>query len=138
MAMTWLEALKKLDKEPTPEIEVDTHAASSAIELPESLTHQGAKSAKRGDRGLLSLLAPPHIRNSENHALRQGCREKDISTQGRPWLDVLRNLEERVLKEEKRNTNTVLSSPVDEILEAPVQQGDESAKSPAPSPNGEG
>jgi DNA polymerase-1 len=137
--MSWLEALKNLDPESTQEVGVDTDPASfSATELSESLTQQGDKGAKRAEEGLLSLLAPPHIRNSENHALRQGYRERDILTHGRPWLDVLRNLEAKVLKEEKRNTNTVLSSSVDEILEAPVQQGDESAKSLTPSPNGEG
>jgi hypothetical protein len=72
------------------------------------------KVPKGGDEGLLSLLAPPHIRNSENHALSQGCRGKDISTQRRPLLVVLRSLEERALKEEKRDTNTVFSS-VEEI-----------------------
>src|SRR5215204_2515413 len=131
MAMTWLEALKKLDKEPTPEIEVDTYAASSAIELPKSLTQQGAKSAKRRDKGLLSLLAPPDIRNSESHAFGQGCQEKDISTQRRPWLEVLRSLEEEISGEEERQTNAALPS-VEKISESLVQRGAKSAKSLTP------
>jgi hypothetical protein len=81
-------------------------------------------------------LSPPHIRNSENHALRQRCQEKDVSTQGRPRLDALRSLEERALKEEKWNTNTVLSS-VEENPESPLQRGDKSARSPTPSSDGE-
>jgi hypothetical protein len=122
--------------ETTQEKDISTDAPSSA-ELSESLTQQGDKSDKRGEEGLLSLLAPPHIRNSENHVLRQGCREKDISTQGRPWLEALGSLEERALKEEKKNTNTVLSS-VEEILESPVQRGVKSDRSPTHSPDGEG
>jgi DNA polymerase I len=82
-------------------------------------------------------LSPPHIGNSASHALRQGCREKDISTQGRSWLDALRSVE-RTLKEEKKRTARVLPSSVDKTSEAPVQRGDKSAKSPAPSPDGEG
>ena len=73
LTISWLEALKNQGTEATQETEIDTDAASSsATELSGSLTHQGAKSAKRAEEGLLALLAPPHIRNSENHALRQG------------------------------------------------------------------
>ena len=133
LAISWLGALKNLSAETTQEKDIGTDAPSSA-ELSESLTQQGDKSDKKGEEGLLSLLAPPHIRNSENHVLRQGCREKDISTQGRPWLEALGSLEERALKEEKRNTNTVVSS-VEEILESPVQRGAKSARSPTPSPD---
>jgi hypothetical protein len=71
-----------------------------------------------------------------NCSTRQRCQEKDVSTQGRPWLDALRSLEERALKEEKRNTNTVLSS-VEENPESPLQRGDKSARSSTPSPDGE-
>jgi len=64
MRTSWLEALKNLGAETTRETEIDTAAASPfATELPESLNQQSDKSAKRGDEGLLSLLAPPHIRN---------------------------------------------------------------------------
>jgi hypothetical protein len=68
--------------------------------------------------------------------LRQRCQEKDVSTQGRPWLDALRRLKERALNKEKRNTNTVLSS-VEENPESPLQRGDKSARSSTPSPDGE-
>src|SRR5215211_4633144 len=138
LIISWLEALKNLGAETTQEKEIDTDApSSSSAELSESLTQQGDKSAKRGDEGLLSLLSPPHIRNSESHALRHGCREKDISTQGRPWLDALRSVE-RSLKEEDKGANRVLPSSVNKTSESPVQRGDKSAKSPTPSPDGEG
>ena len=82
MTISWLEVLKNLDTETTQETEIATDAAPPATELSESLTQQGDKSAKRGVEGLLSLLSPPHIRDSESHARRQGCREKGNSTQG--------------------------------------------------------
>jgi DNA polymerase-1 len=81
-------------------------------------------------------LAPPHIRNSESHALGQGCREKHISAQGRPWLAALRSME-RTHKEEEKHTTRVHSSSVDRTSEALVQRGAKSAKSPTPSPDEE-
>jgi DNA polymerase III epsilon subunit-like protein len=51
------------------------------------------------------------------------------------WLGALKSLEEKTSKEEKQATG-VLSS-VDKILGSLIQRGDKSAKSPAPSPNGE-
>ena len=139
LTISWLEALKNLDTQTSREAEIATDPTSSATKLSKSLTQQGDKSAKRGDEGLLSLLAPPHIRDSKSHALKQGYREKDISTQGRPWLDALRNLEGKTSKdEEKRATRIMLSSSVDEISESLLQRGDKSAKSPTPSPDGEG
>jgi hypothetical protein len=44
--MTWLEALKKRGTEAPPETEINPDAASSAACVSESLTQQGAKSAK--------------------------------------------------------------------------------------------
>jgi hypothetical protein len=84
----WLEALKTIDTETTYGAEIRTDASSpSADELSEFLNQQGAKSAKRVEEGLLSLLAPPHIRNSESHAPRQECQAKVSSTRERPWLN---------------------------------------------------
>src|SRR5215211_6047144 len=136
MIISWLEALKNLDKETTQEVEIATDASPSISELSESLTQQGDKSAKREEEGLLSLLAPPHIRDFESHALRQGCREKGNPTKERPWLDALRSVR-KTSKEEEKRAARVLPSPVDEISESPVQRGDKSAKSPPPSPDGE-
>ena len=107
--MSWLEALKNLGIETIRDTEIDTDPTSSAIELSESLDQQGAKSAKRGEEGLLSLLAPPHIRNHENRALRDGCRAKANPTKGRPWLETLKSLEEEVNKEVK---SVILSVPL--------------------------
>jgi hypothetical protein len=137
--MSWLEALKNLNTDITQEAEVDTGAASSStFELSEPLTQQSDKSAKRGEEGLLSLLAPPHIRNSESHALRQGCPEKDTSTQGRPWLDTLTSVEEQTSKEEEKRATCMLCSTVEKISKSPVQRGAKSAKSPTPSPDRDG
>jgi DNA polymerase I len=82
-------------------------------------------------------LAPPHIRISESHASSREHRAKGNPTSERPWLEALRSLERITIKEDKRRTDIALAF-VDEISEAPVQQGDTSAKSPTPSPNGEG
>jgi len=112
-------------------------ASTSAAELSETLAQQGDKRAKRGDEGLLALLAPPPIRDLESHALRQGYQEKDISTPRRPWLEVLRSLEEKISGEEERQTNAALAS-VEKISESLEQRGDKSAKSLTPPPDGEG
>jgi hypothetical protein len=129
--VSWLETLKSLGTETSQEAEIDTDtASSSAAELSEFLNQQGDKSAKRGDVGLLSLLAPPHIRNSESQALRQRYRTKGNPTRERPWLDALRSVE-RTLKEEEKRATRVLSSFVDKTSEAPVQWGAKSAKSPS-------
>jgi hypothetical protein len=61
--------------------------------------------------------------------------ERRVIQQERPWLAALRSVEERTSKEEKRQENTVFSSPVDDISEAPLQRG---AKSLTPSPDGDG
>jgi DNA polymerase III epsilon subunit-like protein len=130
LTISWLEALKNLGKEPTPETEIDTDAASSATELSESLTHQGDKSATRGKKGLLALLSPPHIRDVDNHVPREGYRAKTNPTEGRPWLGALNSLEVEAKEDEKR-TNIALP-PVYEIFEFPVQRGAKSAKSLLP------
>ena len=81
MTIYWLEALRFLDTEVTQETAIATDAASSSEDgRSESLTQQGDKSAKRGGEGLLALLSPPHIRNSESHALRQERRERGNPT----------------------------------------------------------
>jgi DNA polymerase I len=82
-------------------------------------------------------LSLPHIRDSESHALVQGRPEKDISTQGRPWLDALTSVEEQTSKEEEKRATCMPSSTVEKISESPVQRGAKSAKSPTPSPDGE-
>jgi DNA polymerase I len=135
--MSWLEALKNVES--TQEVEIDTDAvSSSAAELSETVViQQGDKSAKRAQERLLSLLSPPHFRSSQSQALRHGCREKGISTQGRAWLEALRSVE-NTSTESARWTARVLSSSVDETSKSPVPRGDKSAKSPAPSPNAEG
>ena len=136
--MTWLEALKNLGTETILETQIDTDAASpSDTELSESLTQQGDKGAKRGDEGLLAPLSLPHIRNSESHALEQGRLEKNISRRGQPWLDTLRSVEGTFKVGEERAPR-IPSPTVDVTPESLVQQGDKSAKSPTPSPNGEG
>jgi hypothetical protein len=135
LAISWLEALRNLGAVTTQEKEIDTDASSSAV-LSESLTQQGDKSAKRGKEGLLSLLAPPHVRNSESCAVSQGCQAKGNPTKERLWLGALKSLEEKTSNEEKRATG-ILSPSVDKISESLIQRGAESAKSPAPSPNGE-
>ena len=117
MTISWLEALKNLDTETVREAEIATVSTSFTAEISKSLTQQGDKSAKRGNEGLLSLLAPPHIRESENYALRQGCPEKDTSTQGRPWLDALRSVEKCSIAKDKRATR-MLPSSVDELPHA--------------------
>ena len=45
--MSWLETLKNLDTENTRDSEAATNPTSSAAGISESLTQQGAKSAKR-------------------------------------------------------------------------------------------
>src|SRR5687767_9156279 len=95
-------------------------------------TRQGDKSAKRALNGLLSLLAPSHIRDSESHALGQGCREKGVSTQGRSWLSILRSVEEQTSKKEEKRATCVLPSSVGRPSGPLVQRGDKSAKSPNP------
>src|SRR5688500_12316639 len=106
-----------------------TDAASpSAAELSESLTQQGAKSAKRRDEELLALLAHPHIRDSEIYALRKEHCTKGNPTNERPWLDALKSPEGKATKEEDRQTNSVHFCSVDEISESPIQRGDKSAK----------
>jgi DNA polymerase I len=128
-----------LDTETAQEAVMATDAVSSrAADVSESLTQQGDKSAKRGNKGLLSLLALPYITDSESHALGQGCRGKDISMQKRPWLAELGSLDEKSSKEEETLATCVLSSSVDEFSEALVRQGDKSAKSPTAPPNREG
>jgi len=127
--------LKNLGIDTTREAEVGTGPTSSATERSESLTQQGDKSAKRGKEGLLSLLSPPHTRSLESHALKQGCGTKGESTQERPWLEVLKSLEGKTAKEDKRRTNTGLSPYLEEVPESLIQRG---AKSPPPSPHGEG
>jgi hypothetical protein len=135
--ITWLEALKNLGVETTREAEVATDPTSSATELSESSTQQGAKSAKRGDEGLLSLLALPHIRDLESLLPGQECRAKGNFLKNRPWLDILKGLVEGTIEEEKGQTNTSRPS-VDEVPESLVHQGAKSAKSPPPSPEGDG
>jgi hypothetical protein len=115
-----------------------TDDSAPATEFSESLTQQGDKSAKRGEGGLLSHLSPPHARDSGSHALREGRREIGSPTRKRPWLDALRSVEEKPSKEREKRAARVLSSSVDEILEAPVHRSDKSAKSPTPSRNGKG
>jgi hypothetical protein len=78
-------------------------------------------------------LAPPHIGNSENRALRREHRAKGDSTTERSWLDALKSLEEKATAEGKRRTDAALPS-VEDISEAPVQRA---AKSPTPSPDGD-
>ena len=137
LAISWLEDLKNLNTETTLETEVATEAASSAIELSGSLTRQGDKSAKRVQKGVLALLSPPHSRDSENYALKQGCQGNDDSTPGRPWLGVLkRSLEDRIAKEVKaQNTVPPCGQEMSETL---VQQGANSAKNPTPGSGEEG
>jgi uncharacterized protein YprB with RNaseH-like and TPR domain len=134
LTIYWLEALRNLNTQSTQETKIDTDDSSSATEFPETLTQEGDKRAKSGDEGLLSLLAPPHIRNLESHALRPGYPAKGNPTKERLWLDALKSLEERTSKEENRRTNTALPS-VEEIAESLEQRGAKSAKSPAPSPD---
>jgi hypothetical protein len=58
-------------------------------------------------------------------------------TQDRPWLDILKCLEEGTIEEAKGRTNISLPS-VDEVSESLVHRGAKSAKSPTPPPDGEG
>lgn len=135
--MSWLEVLKNLDTEPSLETEFDTDAASSsAAELSETFTQQGAKSDRSPFGTLLALSAPPHSRDPESYALGQGCREKGVSAPRRPWLDTLRGLEE-IFKQEGERATRVLPSSVGRSSEPLVHRGDKSAKSP-PSSEGEG
>jgi len=134
--MTWLEALKSLDAETTQEAEIPTAASSVTAELSESLTQRGAKGARSTSFPLLALVAPPHIRNPESGSLRQRCPGKAIATPERPWLIALRSLEESISREVEGRASRVLPPSGKELSEAPVQQGDKSAKSPAPSPDG--
>ncbi len=126
---SWLEVLKALDADPTQEVEVASGASSSSeVEFSESLNQEGAKSAKRVPDWLLALLAPRHSRNSENHLSREKGPADANPTEERPWLAALKRLEEETKKEDKADTNTVLSS-VDEISEPLLQWGAKSAKS---------
>jgi DNA polymerase-1 len=130
-----LEALKDLGIETTREAEIDADATSSAAEIPKSLSQQGDKSAKRGDQGLLALLSPPHIKNSDGYASTRKPQAKGNSIKERSWLDVLKSLEEKT-SEEKRKANTALHS-VEKVSESLVHRGAKSAKSPTPSPDEE-
>jgi hypothetical protein len=61
----WLDVLKNMDAEAISEPENGLDVASSSEdEFSKSLNQQGAKSAKRGKEGLLSLLSPRHIKSS--------------------------------------------------------------------------
>src|SRR5829696_7918394 len=135
--MSWLAVLKNLDTGTTQETEIDTDTASSAAELSESLTQRGDKSAKRGDEGLLSLLAFPHIRHSESHTSRRGHQAKGNLIEERPWLCTLKSLEEKALEEVKRKTNAAPPC-VGESSELLVQRRAKSDRSPPPSPKGGG
>jgi DNA polymerase-1 len=135
--MSWLAVLKNLDTGTTRETEIDTDTASSAAELSESLTQRGDKSAKRGDEGLLSLLALPHIRHSESHASRRGHQAKGNLIEVRPWLDNLKSLEEKAPEVVKRKTNAAPPC-VGENSELLVQRRAKSDRSPPPSPKGGG
>ena len=60
---SWLDAIKSMDVEATgktAEIAEDT-TSPFEDETSKSLIHRGAKSAKRVEKGLLSLLSPPHF-----------------------------------------------------------------------------
>jgi DNA polymerase family A len=81
-------------------------------------------------------LAPRHIKDLESCVPRQECREKGYAKKERPWLDALKRLEEGTTEEEKRRTNTALSSK-GEISEPLVQRGAKSDRSPTPAPYGE-
>jgi hypothetical protein len=61
MIISWLQALKNLDKETTQEVEIATDASASISELSETLTQQGDKSAKSRLDILLTLLSLPYI-----------------------------------------------------------------------------
>jgi hypothetical protein len=111
-------------------------ASFSTAELSEILAQKGAKSAKSPLGTLLALLAPHHTENSDNYALRQGCRTTGNPTREGAWLGALKSLEEDTSEVKKRRTNTVCS-PVDEISESLVHRGAKSAKSSTPSPDGE-
>ena len=81
--MSWLEVLKNLDTVTVQEVEIDRDAPSSpAADLSEHLTQQGDKSAKRVPDRLLSLLAPPHITDSESHALGKGAEGRVFQRKG--------------------------------------------------------
>jgi DNA polymerase-1 len=81
-------------------------------------------------------LAPLHIENSQNCGFRKGYQTNRNSMEERPWLDALKSLQEKSPEEEKRQSNTSLSS-TSEISESLVQQGAKSAKSPPPVPEEE-
>ena len=85
----------------------------------------------------MALLAPPHIRDSENCTYRRRYREKGNPTKERPWLDTLRSAEDVSEEAEKRAT-LVLSSIVGGISEPLMHRGAKSAKSPSLSPDEEG
>jgi hypothetical protein len=126
VTISWLAALKNLGTENTLGTESDTDPASSSAELSEILAQQDAKSAKRGKKELLALLAPRHTENSDNYALRQGCRTTGNPTREGPWLGALKSLEENTSEVKKRRTNTALPS-VMEIPESLIQRGAKSA-----------
>jgi 3'-5' exonuclease len=82
------------------------------------------------------LLVKTQAKDPESCVPRQECRAKGNATKERSWLDALKRLEEGTTEEEKRRTNTALSS-IGEISKPLVPRGDKSAKSPTPSPGGE-
>ena len=80
LIISWLEALKNLGAETTQEKEIDTDATSSAV-LSESLTQQGAKSAKSFSTPLLEVM----------ETVLNGTDEVDIPVEGeariaRSWV----------------------------------------------------
>ena len=62
-----LDALKGMDVETTGKAEIAEDSTSPfEDEISESLIQRSAKSAKRVEKGLLSLLAPPHLKVLKN------------------------------------------------------------------------
>jgi hypothetical protein len=124
----WLDVLKNMDAGVISEVENGLDVASSSEdEFSESLNQQAAKSAKSLLNTLLSLLAPPHIKDPERCAPRQECRAKGNATKERPWSEALKSLDEEVKKQEKSETNSALPS-VEKIPESLIQRGAKSAK----------
>jgi hypothetical protein len=59
---SWLDALKGMDVGTTGKAEIAEDSTSPfENEISESLIQRGDKSAKRVEKGLLSLLSPPHF-----------------------------------------------------------------------------
>ena len=59
---SWLNALKGMDVEPTGKADIaEDSTFSFEDEISETLIQRSAKSAKRVEKGLLSLLSPPHF-----------------------------------------------------------------------------